>query len=122
MFPLIREGDICRFQYCDSSQLSKGDIVLFHSSSGILVAHRLKQIQIVNNLTFYIFKGDSNLGMDKPISQERILGKLVWIQKGRSMLHMTSVTAYVWNKMILSLPILSQLLRMYLNRRESPQA
>jgi signal peptidase len=119
MFPFIREGDICRFNFCDGSLLKRGDIVLFHSLSGHLIAHRLYQLKSIHNRLYYVFKGDTNLGLDEPVNEDQLIGKLICIQKGKTVLHETGLAARVWSKMILALPIISLFLRMYLNRKEN---
>lgn len=119
MFPIIREGDICRFVFCDSSLLKKGDIVLFQALTGHLVAHRLYQLKSINNEPYYVFKGDTNFGHDEPVREAQLIGKLTLIQKGKTILHVTDLVANVWSHMILASPVPSLLLRLYLNRKEN---
>jgi signal peptidase len=119
MFPFIREGDICRFVSCERALLKKGDIVLFRTLSGSLVAHRLQQIKLINNNFYYYFKGDTNLSLDEPISQEQLIGKLTWTRKGTTVYRAEGLVASVWGRAILAFPMLSLLMRMYLNRKEN---
>jgi signal peptidase I len=119
MFPFIREGDICRFVSCHSALLKKGDIVLFQSLNGQMVAHRLHHQKSINNEPYYVFKGDTNLGHDDPIRDDQLIGILTLIQKRKTILHVTGLTASVWSQMILATPFLSLLLRLYLNHKEN---
>jgi signal peptidase I len=119
MYPFIREGDICRFVPCDGSPLKKGDIVLFHALTGHLIAHRFYHLKTMNNRSHYMFKGDTNIGPDEPISQDQLIGKLTWIQRGRNILYVTDLAAMVWSKLILAFPVITLVIRMYLNRRET---
>ncbi|MEX2461055.1 MAG: signal peptidase I [Paenibacillaceae bacterium] len=119
MFPYIREGDICRFNFCDGLPLKRGDIVLFHSSSEHLIAHRLYQLKSIDNQLYYVFKGDTNFGLDEPVREDQLIGKLICVQKGKIVLLEAGLTAKVWSKMILTLPVLTLLLRMYLNRKNN---
>lgn len=119
MFPFIHKGDLCRFIPCEDSQLKKGDIVLFHTPAGQLIAHRYYQLKSINNQTHYICKGDSNIGFDDPLSKEQIIGKLIHIRKNKVQVFVTDSQAYVWGKLILTFPVISRLIRKYLNFKES---
>jgi signal peptidase len=121
MFPFIRKGDICRFIVCEPSKLKKGDVVLFQSSKGQLVAHRFYQVASVNNEKRYLFKGDTNLGLDEPICSEQMIGKLDKIRRNRLTFRVRGVAAFVWGKLILSFPSLSGLLRKYVDRKNTLQ-
>lgn len=116
MFPLIQEGDTCRFRSCLPSSLKKGDIVLFCSSDEKLVAHRLSHTMSLNQQIRFFFKGDTNLGFDEPVSQNQIIGKLVFIQKENMKVRANNPLAYMWGKLIFLIPGLSGLLRSYLNQ------
>jgi signal peptidase len=111
MYPFIKKGDICRFISCKASNIKKGDIILYRTDSGSLVAHRFYKLKHNNQQIQYIFKGDTNLGYDEPVNQDQILGKL-----------MTDFSAHIWSQIIITFPILSKILRVYLNRKESTQA
>ncbi|MGQ4665910.1 signal peptidase I [Metabacillus halosaccharovorans] len=116
MFPLIKEGDICHFVSCETISLQRGDIALFFSTSGKLVAHRLYQTKKVNNCIYFLFKGDSNLGLDHPVHSEQIIGKLTYIQKRAKKISSKSMFFSFWSKVILKVPFTSYLLRYYLNK------
>jgi signal peptidase len=118
MYPFIKKGDICRFIPCETSSIKKGDIILYRTSSGSLVAHRYYQSKSINHQMQYLFKGDTNLGSDEAIAHDQIIGKLTWIHRNKTIIHVTDVTAHAWSKLILTFPILSLLLRIYLNRKE----
>jgi signal peptidase len=111
MYPLIKKGVICRFISCKASSIEKGDIILYHTNSGSLVAHRFYRLKHTNQQSLYIFKGDANLGYDEPVNEDQILGKM-----------MTDFPADIWGQIILFLPFLSKILRIYLNRKESTRA
>jgi len=115
MYPLIRQGNVCRFMNCDPLTLQKGDIILFHAVSGQLVAHRFIERILVKNSLLFRIKGDTNLGFDQPIRQEQILGKLLYIKKGKIILYAFHFSVYIWGKIILSLPSLTKIIRRYLN-------
>ncbi|MFT9597382.1 S24/S26 family peptidase [Mesobacillus sp.] len=111
MFPLIKRGDVCRFNPCSPGSLVKGDIILFHTDQGQLIAHRF----IRKEAHLYIFKGDTNLGYDLPARPEQIIGKLTSIKKYRFNLSVQSASVELWGKLIMTLPAMSGMLRRYLN-------
>lgn len=116
MFPFIKEGNVCDFVPLDPSLLKKGDVVLFYSPSGLLIAHRFVEVKSGNNQLLFKLKGDTNLGFDPLICKERILGKLVSVQKNHLKISPDHFIPRIWGEMILTLPILSGILRKYLNR------
>jgi signal peptidase I len=118
MFPFIRKGNLCRFTLLDSPKLIKGDVVLFHSVSGQLVAHRLSNTKELDGKQVFILKGDTNLGFDQPVKEHQIIGVLAYVQKGDRRIHTKGLSASFWGWLILSIPILSEWLRIYINKKE----
>lgn len=121
MFPLIQKGDICRFIPCSPIQLKKGEIVLFHSKNGQLIAHRFCNSNLIDGKDHYFLKGDTNLGFDQPILEEQTIGKLLFIQKRYTKIRMEGFPANLWTRFILYFPILSGILRKYLNWKSDLQ-
>ncbi|MEH6949717.1 hypothetical protein V7068_22280 [Bacillus sp. JJ634] len=119
MFPFIQEGNLCRFIVCEPQELKKGEVVLFHLETGQLTAHRYYGSKMMNNKSFFVFKGDTNLGFDQPVCEERIIGKLLYVQKEKSLLNVSDFRAFFWGKLILLFPMLSSILRQYLNRKSN---
>lgn len=121
MFPYIHQGNLCKFESFDPLVVKKGDVILFSSQEGQLIAHRFVGIKKEQNQTFYLLKGDTNLGFDQPIEEERILGKLLSVQKQRLKIESDHVIAHIWGSIILTFPVLSGILRKYLNRKMNLQ-
>lgn len=117
MYPFIREGEVCRFDWCEPSLLKKGDTALFLSASERLVAHRFSHSESRNDWELYVFKGDANLGFDEPIAERQIIGKLTSIQKRHVKLKANGLIARIWGSLVLAFPLLSGLIRTYLNRK-----
>lgn len=115
MFPLIQRGDVCRFIPSSPDSLVKGDIVLFHTEHGQLIAHRFLHRQMIDGILHYILKGDTNLGSDVPVKEGDLIGKLYYIKKKDRELSTDHSGVIFWGKLILSLPFLSGMLRKYLN-------
>ena len=117
MFPFIQEDDPCSFIECQHSLLKKGDVALFYTSSGQLVGHRLIRTQRYDGQRYYTFKGDTNLGMDVPVPESAVIGKLVHVKKKKFILDVDHFPAVAWRWVILSFPFLSGILRQYLNQK-----
>ncbi|WP_423409253.1 S24/S26 family peptidase [Heyndrickxia sp. MSNUG] len=115
MFPLIQRGDVCRFILSNPDSLEKGNIVLFHTEHGQLIAHRFLRKELIDENQHYILKGDTNLGCDVPVKEGQLIGKLSSIKKKDRELSVENSAANLWGMFILSLPFLSGMLRKYLN-------
>ena len=116
MYPLINEGNRCRFVTLKDATIEKGDIILFQNSSGQLVAHRFLCIEFCGNQVKYLFKGDTNLGCDELVSEEQMIGKLVKIRKENVTLSLSHPLAKVWSKLILQFRFISSFLQLLLNK------
>lgn len=119
MFPLIREGDICRFRPVEKKSFSKGDIILFHSDSGHLIAHRLLSVIHREDECLYACKGDANAAYDKLIRIEQMLGTLYSIRRGGKDIHMSDLSVSFWTKAIVSWPFLSKGLNRYISSKKA---
>lgn len=113
MYPFIHPGDLCRFLLCEPYLLKRGDVVLYYSRGQRLVAHRFSHM----NGDDFLFKGDTNLGFDEPVEEELILGRLTWVQSKKKK-EAENFISIVWGKLILNFPILPELLRNRLNKKE----
>lgn len=127
MFPLIREGDRCRFvPLTEAPRL--GDILLVAEAGGRLVGHRLVRIAGAGEEVLYICKGDSNVNPDAPAVAGQIIGKLADIRRGRSARSAVQADkgmarfsvqadkgmARWWGRLLVRWPGLSRLVRGYL--------
>jgi signal peptidase len=117
MFPLIKEGDICRFQPIESTNdLKKGDIILFVTLQGNLVAHRFCEKFMKNEDPFFIFKGDTNYNPDPPVEEWQIAGKLVQIKKRSLTLKSQGALFQLWGGIVHLMPSLPRYCKS-INRR-----
>lgn len=114
MFPLIREREICRFTKCEKAYLRRGDILLYESSHGHLVAHRLI-LQIGDK---YLCKGDSNIGVDEWISKNQIIGKMLYVRKRKRVRFVDQFAGKLWTRAILTWPFLSRILKWSIHFRK----
>ncbi|WP_372780553.1 signal peptidase I [Priestia aryabhattai] len=116
MYPCIRQNDLCTFE--KAPVLKKGDIVLFHTRSGQLIAHRLIKTRHKNEQLHYIFKGDTNLCCDEPVMREQVIGKLTAIsRKNQKKVYMAAPFDYIWCWLMLFFPFSSRFLKRYINQK-----
>jgi signal peptidase I len=114
MFPFIREGNICRFIEKKPYHLKAGDIVLFHTINGQLIAHRLHKTFTKHGDQSFLFKGDSNLGFDELVNESQLIGKLEYIHD--RIIQNRKIFSNMYGRLILTYPILSRLFRIYLDK------
>ncbi|MBO1512384.1 signal peptidase I [Metabacillus bambusae] len=119
MYPFIQKGNICRFVEFNEKTVKKGDILLYHSSSGQLIAHRFLGEKKIKDQLKYELKGDTNICSDELINQDQIIGKLVTINKQKKKVYITDLSAILWGYMIVSIPYISKILKSYLSLKES---
>ncbi len=82
MFPFMTTGDSIIVTSPDN--LRKGDIIIFRdpeSHDGGLICHRIIRIFRQREITFYITRGDALLYEDRPVSSDRVIGKVVRIER-----------------------------------------
>ena len=114
MFPLIKANEVCRFTSFEIDEMNKGDIMLFHSHTGRLIAHRFYQkIRLEGKRELYVFKGDANRWYDEPVPPENLLGKLITIHKGNVQLEAKGMRVKYWGKAVIYIPFLSRAARGY---------
>lgn len=119
MFPFIREGNICRFRPAEKDSFSKGDIILYRSNKGQLIAHRLLSVIHRDEECLYSCRGDTNVGYDKLIRMEQVLGVLDSIRKEGKDIRMSDLLVSIWTKAIVTLPFISKGLNRYISRKKT---
>lgn len=80
MFPVIRTGD--RITLCPDTDINLGDIIVFERSD-LMVCHRVKKVFEKNNVKYYQTRGDSFFTLDEPITADKMIGKVVKIDRGK---------------------------------------
>jgi signal peptidase I len=81
MFPLLRTGD--RITIMPEKSPAVGDIIVFRRENS-MVCHRLVKTFDRDGIKYYQTRGDAFFGLDEPMEVERILGKVVGIDRGHS--------------------------------------
>jgi len=76
MSPFIRNGDVVEVVPV-KGKVNFGDVILYHSSYGNPIIHRVIQGNKENIIT----KGDSVSNFDQPILSKQVLGRVVAVEK-----------------------------------------
>ena len=77
MFPAIKPGSLILIEPLNlKGRPVLGEIVALKRENG-LVVHRVKKRVIKNGITWYITKGDSNAGSVRPVTIDKIAGRIV---------------------------------------------
>lgn len=115
MYPLIREGDLCRFEPVVPDTVRKGDVLLFVTKDGHLVGHRYLSQYSKQGENYYVCKGDTNKFPDEPIRSQQIIGKLTLIRTApRRMIRMEGLLPRMWGVLTVRVPRMWRLLRLVL--------
>jgi signal peptidase I len=76
MHPAIRDGEAVTVEPVSPAALRRGDVVLYQSARGLTV-HRLVDIEESQ----FLMRGDSAGSADEPVERQRILGKVVAVER-----------------------------------------
>jgi signal peptidase I len=81
MLPWIRPGDVLFILRVAAQQISLGDIVLFAREERLFV-HRVVQKRRSDDQLSLVTKGDALAEVDLPLSDNELLGRVAWIDRG----------------------------------------
>lgn len=81
MWPFIRTGDRILVEQTDPAQLQVNDVLVFQSPAGRTTAHRLIRLDNSRTSPRFITRGDFSLRPDAPFGPERLIGRIVAIER-----------------------------------------
>jgi len=101
MHPTIRHGDLITVEPVASSNLKRGDIILYRLRNDF-IAHRLVNIEERNGcgLTFFL-RGDASTTCDAPVKPTQVLGKVVCLERGQRRIDPYSRRVRLWSMLYL---------------------
>ena len=101
MHPTIRHGDLITVEPVASSNLKRGDIILYRLRNDF-IAHRLVNIEERNGcgLTFFL-RGDASTTCDAPVKPTQVLGKVVLLERGQRRIDPYSLRVRLWSMLYL---------------------
>jgi hypothetical protein len=101
MQPTIADGDVITIEPVLASELREGEVALYRSERG-LMAHRLRARAPGANGRC-TFRGDARGARDERVRSERIMGRLVRIERqGAQMPRLRRVRAFVRASLVLA--------------------
>ena len=59
----LNQGDVALYKELDDNPIIEGDVIVFEKD-GVVIVHRVVDIQTINGITRYYTKGDANEGID----------------------------------------------------------
>ncbi len=89
MLPTIRGGDIIVVRPVGASDVTIGDVVVFRQAD-TLVAHRLVRKHGTNGTMVLVTRGDFAPRSDEPLPADKVLGKVVALERGGRTWDLTS--------------------------------
>jgi signal peptidase I len=95
MAPFIRNGDVVEVVPLEG-KINLGDIVLYRSSHGNTVIHRVIQ----RSKRSIITKGDSVPSSDQPVLSKQVLGRVVAIEKNGWRIRLDTPTGRLLNMLL----------------------
>lgn len=101
MDPTIKVRDAIIIKRYDDQELKVGDIVTYRSEDpyfyGIMITHRIIDIEYANGQRQYITKGDHNATRDRlPVKSNQIYGKVVMMIPKIGYIQTFLATSYGW--------------------------
>ncbi|MCX5714981.1 MAG: hypothetical protein NT033_09350 [Candidatus Omnitrophica bacterium] len=81
MFPFVKDSDYVFVKKTDPGELSCGDILVVQSQDNRKLCHRLVKIEKKDDALWFQTKGEGFGSSDEPVSQDRVIGKVIAIKR-----------------------------------------
>jgi signal peptidase I len=81
MSPFLAGGEILKIQKVPASSLQIGDLIFYKTREGFPMLHRIVRKQRGKDLFIFHTKGDAHIGMDQPVCERNVLGKVCGVEK-----------------------------------------
>jgi hypothetical protein len=82
MKPFIRDGDVLVIARIAPAELRTGDVALFRSRGGSVLAHRVCRSVGRGEKTRWTTRGDALFMLDSSFGPDRLLGRVVTVERG----------------------------------------
>lgn len=106
MYPFLKNGDTVIVKKNNIDSLKVGDIIIFKSYNK-LIAHRLIAFKRKNKKFLIYSKGDNLVWFDKPIIEDKYIGKIITIIKRNKLVSMEKPIFIILNKIIVFFSVIS---------------
>lgn len=81
MKPFIRDGDILVIEKIDPADLRVGDVALFRSKGGSMLAHRVCRLEGSGDRVLWTTRGDALFMPDWPFGPSQLLGRVATVER-----------------------------------------
>jgi signal peptidase I len=81
MVPFLRGGEIVTIKKVPCASLRIGDLIFFKNRESSLLLHRIVKKQRTGNGLVFQTKGDAVSGVDDPVREHKILGRVCTIER-----------------------------------------
>ncbi|NIM95876.1 MAG: hypothetical protein GTO18_19425 [Anaerolineales bacterium] len=88
MAPFIKDGDILSILPVEESELQIGNVVLYQSESGSLLAHRIVKRSRNEGQWILTVQGDARFALVEEVYPDQVLGRVVCVQRGMNIHHL----------------------------------
>jgi len=88
MLPFIHDGDILAIEPANPNQLAVGDVVLYQSTPGRIIAHRIVRVLHQAGGRLLHVRGDAATGPAETVRSDQVLGRVVSARRGERLLHL----------------------------------
>jgi signal peptidase len=85
MWPFIRGGDVLVVRPVEVEALRVGDVVLYRTGGGGLMAHRMIRRAVRGGQTGLLIRGDGSAGPGDWVRPEQVLGRVTTVERGERM-------------------------------------
>jgi signal peptidase I len=82
MAPFVRDGDLLTVEPAGAAALEIGDVALYRTRQGRIVAHRLVGRAMQGGELLLETRGDARLASDRPAPRDCVLGRVVRVRRG----------------------------------------
>jgi len=106
MFPYLRKGNTIFIKKESINTLKTGDVIVFRSVNK-MIAHRIISIRKKNSQVKILTKGDSLGFFDKPMTEERYIGKIIEIYRNDKTILIDTPIHLLLNKLIALISVIS---------------
>jgi len=80
MHATIKDGEMITVEPASANEIKRGDIVLYRFNRGV-IAHRVIRVEKAEAAHRFILRGDSSSTNDAPVEAEKILGRVISVER-----------------------------------------
>ncbi len=95
MHPTIKDGEMITVEPVTPCDIKRGDILLYQFKKGA-IAHRVLRVEREDAQLQFILRGDSSVTCDAPVRAEKILGRVISVERKGRAINLVGGRAKLW--------------------------